>query len=169
MRIAAAAEFDGTSSKRSLWILDANGREPPRELCDRIAKSGAMSFAGGGERLAVAVDKTICIYRTDRWELLHRVPALASITSICFSPDDRRLAAVGYDGVVILADPATGTQVLQLGSLAPNRPNDFACDARVAFSADGNWLVSTNWTGTLVVRNGAPFAMVEDQAARDKR
>jgi len=63
---------------------------------------------------------------------------------LAFSPDGRRLAAVGYDGVVTLYDPAAGKRVFQLGGLAPSRPGDAACDARVAFSPDGRWFVSTN-------------------------
>jgi hypothetical protein len=46
----------------------------------------------------------------------------------------------------------------QLRGLSPQRPNDAASDARVAFSPDGNWLVSTNWDGSLNLWDGTPTA-----------
>ncbi len=162
-RIAAVVDLPAPAPENSLWIVDAAGREPPHELCRATTMSGGLTFNTRGNLLAAAVDEKILVFRTDTWELLHRIPSLVYVTSVTFSADDRRLAAVGYDSVVILADPATGTRILQLGSLRPNRPDDMACNARIAFSSDGNWLVSTNWDGSLSVRNGSPMETERDQ------
>ncbi len=156
-RIAAAVILPTPESGMAVWIVDTNGRERPRELCRTAILFGGLAFTTRADLLAAAVNDNIFIYRTDTWELQHRVPGLVSITNIAFSADGRRLAAVGYDGVVTLADPATGTRVLQLRSLVPNRPEDRACDARVAFSADGNWMASSTWNGTLIIWDGSPL------------
>jgi eukaryotic-like serine/threonine-protein kinase len=164
-RIAAVVDLPAPAPESSLWIVDAAGREPPHELCRASTMSGGLTFNTRGNLLAAAVDEKILVFRTDTWELLHRIPSLVYVTSVAFSADDRRLAAVGYDSVVILADPATGTRILQLGSLRPNRPDDMACNARIAFSSDGNWLASTNWDGSLSVRNGSPMETNRDRSA----
>ena len=160
-----AAVVDQPGSDGSLWIIDTTGRESPRQLCRAESLKGGLAFNSRADLLAAAVDDKINIYRTETWELLHRVPSLASITGLAFNADDTRLAGVGYDGVVILADPATGTRILQLRSPVPNRPDDKACDARAAFSSDGNWLLSSNWNGSLNIWNGSPIQIPQDSSA----
>ena len=70
-----------------------------------------------------------------------------------------QLAAVGYDGHATLFDPIAGKRVFELRSLAAGRPDDRAAESQVAFSADGSWLLSTNWDGSLNVWDGRPLPL----------
>lgn len=97
----------------------------------------------------------------ERWvnSLPSRFPLFTS-TGMCkglaFSPDGRRLAAVGYEGTMTLLDAAAGKRVLQLRSLGKSRPGDVASNGRVAFSPDVSMLVCTNWDGSISVWDGRP-------------
>jgi WD40 repeat protein len=88
--------------------------------------------------------------------LAFRIPIPPATTCLAFSPEGRRLVAVGYDGDATLLDPTAGKRVIQLRSLAGPRPDEMASDARVAFSPDGAWLLSTNWDGSINVWDGSP-------------
>lgn len=140
---------------QSLWVIDIAGARPPREVARGATMFGGLAFNPDGSRLAVSVDDAVEIYRTNTWERAHHMP-LAPTTGLTFNPDGRRLAAIGYDGHATLFDPIAGKRVFELRSLAAGRPDDMAADARVAFSPDGSWLLSTNWDGSLNVWDGRP-------------
>ena len=75
--------------------------------------------------------------------VLHRTPGPYSPTCLGFDPAGRRLAVIGYQGIVHLLDAADGQEVLRLPGLVGNREDDPASDARVRFrTADGHWLLS---------------------------
>ncbi|OWK39957.1 hypothetical protein FRUB_05847 [Fimbriiglobus ruber] len=48
-----------------------------------------------------------------------------------------------------LHDAADGSPIMRLPGLVGNLGEDPASDARVAFSPDGQWMLSTNWDGTM--------------------
>jgi WD40 repeat protein len=154
-QIAVLAAAARTGGDQSLWVFDLAGARPPREVTRGTTMYGGLSFNPDGTRLAVSVNDAIEIYRTSTWERAHRM-LLAPTTCLAFSPDGRRLAAIGYDGHATLFDPIAGKRVFELRNLAPGRPDDMAADARVAFSPDGSWLLSTNWDGSLNVWDGRP-------------
>jgi serine/threonine protein kinase/WD40 repeat protein len=140
-----------------LWVFDTTGVHPPGEITRYPVIFGGMTFNQTGDTFAVAVNGAIELYRTATWERVRRIPhGTLTTTCLAFSPDGRRLAAVGYDGHTILFDPAAGKRVFELRSLAPARPDDIAAESRVAFSPDGNWLLSTNWDGSVNVWDGRP-------------
>jgi eukaryotic-like serine/threonine-protein kinase len=141
---------------QSLWVIDIAGARPPREVARGSTMFGGLAFDPFGSRLAVSVGDVVEIYRTNTWERAHRMP-LPPATCLTFGPDGRRLAAIGYDGHATLFDPLAGKRVLELRGLAPGRPDDMAADARVAFSPDGSWLLSTNWDGSVNVWDGRPL------------
>jgi WD40 repeat protein/tRNA A-37 threonylcarbamoyl transferase component Bud32 len=155
-QIAAVTAAARAGGEQSLWVFDLAGARPPREVARGTTMYGGVSFNPDGTRLAVSVNDAVEIYRTSTWELAHRLQ-LAPSTCLAFSPDGRRLAAVGYDGHATLFDPIAGKRVFELRSLAPARPDDMAADARVAFSPDGSWLSSTNWDGSLNLWDGTPI------------
>jgi serine/threonine protein kinase/WD40 repeat protein len=152
----AAVTAGRSGAELALWVIDIAGAWPPREVTRGTTMYGGLAFNPDGSRLAVSVDDAIQIYRTNTWERAHNMP-LAPMTGLTFSPDGRRLAAIGYDGHATLFDPLAGKRVFELRSLAPGRPDEMAADARVAFSPDGSWLLSTNWDGSLNVWDGRPI------------
>jgi WD40 repeat protein len=155
-RIAALTAAHHVTGEQSLWVFDLSGVSPPREIVHDIGMFGGLTFSPDGRLLAVADRTDVQVYRTVTWELASRIPIPPSTTSLAFSPDGRRLAAVGYDGNATLLDAAAGKRVLQLRSLGPHRPDEMASNARIAFSPDGNWLLSTNWDGSINVWDGTP-------------
>lgn len=156
-RIAALA--DKAPNWKEYLVLEANtsGHQSPRELTRGTSAAGGIAFKPDGSELAVSMEDSIRAFRVDTGEQLYQFPASRLTTCLTYSPDGRRLASVGYDGIVTLADPITGKRVFQLRGLAPSRPEDMACDARVLFSPDGHWLVSTNWDGSLNIWDGRPM------------
>jgi WD40 repeat protein len=80
------------------------------------------------------------------------------LTCLNFSPSGRRLAAVGYDGIVTLIDPLTGQEVLALRGLIPQRPAEKASDSQVVFSPDGHKIAVNTWKGSVCIFDAEPLA-----------
>jgi WD40 repeat protein/serine/threonine protein kinase len=73
-------------------------------------------------------------------------------TSVTFNPrDGRRLAGIGYDGLVRLWDSESGQIVLTLRGLGPPGSGHYNFTPRVAFSPDGRRLAANDWDGTVTV------------------
>jgi WD40 repeat protein len=152
-----AAPPDRPAGEQVVWLIDpAAPSGPPREIARGPGLPGGLTFGPGGRTLAVATAEAVHVYDADSGVLRHAIPCPPGMTGVAFNPDGRRLAAVDADGVVTLADPATGKVAFQFHGLARPRPNDLAVDARVMFSPDGHWLASTNWDGTLNLWDGRP-------------
>jgi WD40 repeat protein len=156
-RVAAVAAATRREGEPTVWVFDASGADPPKVVASGTSATyGGITFSPDGRLLAVADGDAVRIYRAGTYELAFQVPVSPATTCLTFSPDGRRLAAVGYDGNTTLVDPVAGKRVFQLGSLAGSRPDEMACDARVAFGPDGSWLISTNWDGSINVWDGSP-------------
>jgi WD40 repeat protein len=139
-----------------LIVIDTSGRTEPVEVARGPLMFGGLAFSPTDGTLAVTVNGRTHLYDPNGWQLRSSFSCAETTTSIVFSPDGRRLATVGYDGVVHIAATASGTRILQLRGLAPARPNDVACDARVMFSPDGSWLAASNWDGSLTLWSALP-------------
>jgi serine/threonine protein kinase/WD40 repeat protein len=153
---AAVAAADHAGGENAVWVWDTTGGGSPQIMARGPGMMGGMTFSPDGRLLAVAGAEGVGIYRSDMWERVSRTPVPPTTTCLAFSPDGRRLAAIGYDGHTTLLDPAAGKRVFQLRSLTGGRPDEMASDARVAFSADGMYLLSTNWDGSINVWDGSP-------------
>jgi serine/threonine protein kinase/WD40 repeat protein len=156
--IAALTAVNRSGGEQSLWVVDTSGASPPREVARGNAMFGGLSFSADGNQLAVSVGEVVQVYRTGSWKLALQTAAPPTTTCLVFSPDGRRLAAVGYDGNAMLLSATSGKRVFQLQSLARSRTDAMASDARVAFSPDGSFLLSTNWDGSINVWDGSPIS-----------
>ena len=111
----------------------------------------AVSFNRDGTQLASAsLDKTVQLWEVttahrDLTGLEPLSPALIHpqpVHDAVFSPDGKRLVAVGESGMVIVWDVATRTQLYRL------RGHREVVE-RVAFSRDGRWLATAGWDKTI--------------------
>jgi hypothetical protein len=68
---------------------------------------------------------------------------------VAFTPDGKRLAALGYDGNVHLSDARTGDKVLVLRGFGPP-PGSGAFTPRLVISADGSLIAAHNAIGKIL-------------------
>jgi WD40 repeat protein/tetratricopeptide (TPR) repeat protein len=105
---------------------------------DRLGLVASLAFDRDGARLAVADHEQPSVHLWDREAgtvITH--PAPLAVSCVAFLPDGKRLAALGYDGNVHLADARTGDEVLVLrGFGSPVGPGGYT--PRIAFSPDGS-------------------------------
>jgi WD40 repeat protein len=105
---------------------------------DRVGLVELMAFHPDGSRIAVADwgEAKVHLWDLAAGTLITR-PGPASVSCVAFTPDGKRLAALGYDGNVHLADARTGDEVLVLRSFGlPAGGMGFT--PRIAFSPDGS-------------------------------
>ncbi len=105
---------------------------------DRIGLVKYVSFHPDGTLLAIAdfENENVHLWDIVAGTLITR-PGPLKVSCVSFTPDGRRMASLGYDGSVHLADPRTGETVLVLRSLGPP-PGSAGWTPRMAFSADGS-------------------------------
>jgi WD40 repeat protein/serine/threonine protein kinase/tetratricopeptide (TPR) repeat protein len=105
---------------------------------DRVGMVTSLAFHPDGARLAVADHGASKVHLWDfgaGTSVTH--PGPFAVSCVGFTPDGKRLAAMGYDGNVHLADAWTGDEVLVLrGFGAP--PGAGGYTPRMAFSPDGS-------------------------------
>jgi WD40 repeat protein len=155
---AAADGPTRTNGCVSIWDADT-GRlrqrwvgHPGPVQCVAIDPSGRWIASGGQVR-----DQTVCLWDATSGERLHVLQGPPQLTSLAFSPDGRRLAAVGNDGWVQLWDRATGQPVLTLRPPLGMRPDFSASDSQVVFSHDGTRLAVNSWINRILVWDGRPL------------
>lgn len=145
--------YGSSDATASIWDIETG-----KQIGEPTGHGGAVTgvtFSPDGRRIAsVGMDGQLCLIDAATGRVVHRVATVRSPTCVAYHPSGRRLAVVGYEGVVSVRDGKDGMEVLQLSGLVGNWKGDVAFDARVRFSADGGWLVSTNWEGSLSLWNG---------------
>lgn len=108
-----------------------------------------VAFSRDGRRLATSGrdrDRTIRIWNLeDGKELLILRGHANSIRTLVFSPDGRRLVAIGDDRIARVYDTATVAELLALRRVF-----------QVAFSLDGQRLMTADLDGTVKVLDSAP-------------
>ena len=76
-----------------------------------------------------------------------------SATHVAFTPDGRRLAAVGEMSWIVIWDAATGTEQDSF-----ERAPSHSVNRRLAFSPDGRWLAIVGASGPVTVIDPRPLA-----------
>ena len=142
----------GTDSKTKIFQrqLNQKGVITFKELAEFPTPAIDVSFSPDARRIAIA-DRAagkFAVYDTSSLTLLYEKPAPRRVTSLTHSPDGRRIALTGYDGLVDLRDAKNGLRLLSLrGNDVP--PGDMAVSAKVIFSDDGRTLATNNWMGEI--------------------
>ncbi len=144
-----------SNSQRTLTLWHCVRTEPT--ALSRIgtfdSSYGALEFSPDGLQLALGADDQIHLFSMPDAAWQSALPNAGRPTAVAFTPDQKRLAIVGYDGLVSILHVETGQVLIQLPGLIASRPDDLACDARVRFTSDGKTLISTNWDGSLNIWN----------------
>jgi WD40 repeat protein len=151
-----AAAVPGQSALVLLWNLTSGAKYA--QVAQHQGMVTAVAFSPDGHRVASVgkLDEKLCLIDATDGRLLHSATTIRSPTGMTFSPDGRRMAVIGYEGVVSLRDSNDGAEVFRIPGLVGTPESDIASDARVRFSPDGHWLVSTNWNGDLNLWDGRP-------------
>jgi WD40 repeat protein len=97
-----------------------------------------LAFHLDGTRLAIADHSEMKVHLWDfAAGTLITHPGPKDVSCVGFTPDGKRLAALGYDGNVHLCDARTGDEVLVLRGVGPP-PGSGGFTPRMAFSPDGS-------------------------------
>jgi WD40 repeat protein len=136
-KLAAGGQLSGPG-----WVTiwDAETRAVLGTL-DRVGRVKFLAFHPDGTRLAIAdFDDPAKVHL---WDLAAGTsitkPGPRAVSCVGFTPDGKRLAALGYDGNVHLCDARTGDEVLVLRGFGPP-PGSGGFTPRMAFSPDGSRL-----------------------------
>ncbi len=134
-QLAAGGGRKGVPGWVAVW--DAETRAVLKTL-DRLGHVTSVAFHPDGTRLTIADDGERKVHL---WDLaagsLITNPGPDGVGCVGFTSDGKRLAAMGYDGNVHLADARTGDEVLVLRNFGPP-PGSGGFTPRMAFSPDGS-------------------------------
>ena len=129
-----------------------------------------LAFSLDGTLLASAgmEDRRVKLWQVstlfdERPKAWHTLAAPTLICDLAFSPDGRRLAAIGRD-MIKMWDVETGHEALTLRGAA-QRHRDPSFNPRLAFSPDGTMLAGTNWDESISTWE-APQLDTEEQFAK---
>ena len=116
---------------------------------DRVGMVMFVAFHRDGDRLAVAdySESKVLLWDLAAGSLITH-PGPDSVSFVEFTADGKRLAALGYDGNVHLADARSGDKMLILRGFGPPRGSG-GFTPRLAFSPDGSRLASIAMGRTL--------------------
>ena len=156
-KLAAGGRESGGPGSVTVW--DTKSGDVLGSL-DRAKLVMSLAFHPSGERIAVADFSQSTVHIWDLaagTQITH--PAPSGVSYVEFSPDGKLLAALGYDGDVLLADARTGDEVLLLRASGPPAGGS-AHTPRLAFSADGSCILANRSDPLLTLWDIGPAAVL---------
>ena len=91
------------------------------ELNDHSGEVWFLQFSHDGTKLATASqDKTVLIYETTSFKLVHRLPHNGHVTYVTWSPDDSKLISCSMDKLARVWDVTTGQVILHVDHHTPD-------------------------------------------------
>ncbi len=114
---------------------------------------GFLAVDGSGSRVATAcVDSNrIRVYDLRTRELAYAADAPPDVCSFCFSPNGRRLAAVGQRSIVYLLDVESGHRLLTLDGRSEVRHPNPGTSIKAIFSSDGRQIATAGLDGRITI------------------
>jgi WD40 repeat protein len=158
--VETAALKDG---RLSVWDVESGNLL--RRWAAHAGTVQCVAFDATGSRLASAGrlnDQSVRLWDAAQGRLLHDLRGPVAPTCVAFSQDGTRLAAVGYDSIVLLWDCATGQDVLSLRAPGPQVSQSIATDSQVVFSPDGTRLAFNIHNGLIYAWDGRPLVVGRD-------
>lgn len=99
-----------------VWNLSEGEREPVLEFADG-SDAFCSAWNQAGSRVAVGGVQSVRIFDTEDWAtepLILKCDAL-QVNAVGWRPNSKQLASAGRDGVILLWDPESGSEVRRLG------------------------------------------------------
>ena len=149
--------------ERELALYDLVAGKLTRRIAIDEAVDGVICSVRAG-RIAVGTASGMRLFSLDGTEVAH-VKGKAAVDRLAFSRDGRRMATLGYDGIVRLWDPASGEAIRAItgdpGAAAHPSALDFSGDGAVLYIGDSTGQVSTWDTGGAGERRRARLHQTE--------
>jgi WD40 repeat protein len=144
-KLLASGSYD-----RLVKLWDASTGRQLSDLQDHIDAVFAVAFSPDGKRLATASqDRTVKVWDVATGKRLYTLSdASDGLTSLAFSPAGDRVAAAGYDKTIYVWKLGD-----QDGSLLESLIADQDSVLALAWSSDGNTLVTASSDGSIRFRN----------------
>ena len=134
-----------TSEDRTARLWDVSTGTVAAHLHGHTDRVRAAEFSPDGTRVVTAGDFTARVWTTGEVADVPRVirAHTSELTALSFSPDGAKLLTASKDETARVFDPATGRELLALGT-----GRELGEVRHAAFSADGKWVVTASQTTT---------------------
>jgi WD40 repeat protein len=156
----------GFSANYALKIWEVSSGEVLVDLSDQVGAPGSIAWSPSGDRFLTPdeEDKTIRIWDTATWELLHSFtnPGILSGHWLYsdWSPDGSKIAVNSYDPTVVIWDAFTGEEIITFSGHQDRVLG-------IAWSPDGTRILSNGSQGEAMVWEAATGQLLHNLFPED--